>query len=568
MAYKSFRFKLVVHIFLVGILFSYVNCTDTSYLPGLKSVGFSSSAPDVSSPLAPVVPIGPIVPTAAVCTPPRSPVDTSSMGTVVGTGTPASCTETAFSAALQSGGIITFNCGPNPVTIPISSEKTIRADVSTTIDGNGLITLDGQHRTRILHFNGTNWQTNTNVLTVQNMTFTNAKSDGPMLSPAPPPCSNGYKPDAGGAAIFIRDGILRVFNSQFLNGATPSPGPDVSGGAIYILGSAEALIVGSTFTSNHGANGGAIGALFGNLKIFNSNFTLNSATGSGANYVDPNCHATDRDSGDGGNGGAVVIDGAENYAMEFCGNNFIQNSAGVGGLGGAIFRTPDGAKQTSTIDKSTFDGNFAPSGGAVYFHFSVLNIFSSTFSNNSASGAGGAIFVDSSDVNFINDTFYKNESRGGLGGALALFGNGGSLTNITFSGNQASGGGGLFGGAIAGGTTLTITNTLFFNNLSNDCGGPMACHDGASQGSNNLQWPQNHVACSSPDTLCSTGTVFRDSLLSSTIESNGGPTKTILPLSGSPALGAGTSCPSTDQRGRPRSPGTCTLGAVEGNSRF
>jgi len=38
--------------------------------------------------------------------------------TVVGDGTPASCTAAALQAAVTTAGVITFNCGPDPVTIP------------------------------------------------------------------------------------------------------------------------------------------------------------------------------------------------------------------------------------------------------------------------------------------------------------------------------------------------------------------------------------------------------------------------------------------------------------------
>src|SRR5271165_43639 len=43
--------------------------------------------------------------------------DVSKPTTVVGTGTPASCTSDAFVAAVAAGGIITFDCGPTPTTI-------------------------------------------------------------------------------------------------------------------------------------------------------------------------------------------------------------------------------------------------------------------------------------------------------------------------------------------------------------------------------------------------------------------------------------------------------------------
>src|SRR5437879_5889025 len=61
---------------------------------------------------------------------------------VVGTGTPASCTAAAFTAALSGGGNVTFNCGPYPVTIVVT-QKTITT--STSVDGGGLITLDSNN---------------------------------------------------------------------------------------------------------------------------------------------------------------------------------------------------------------------------------------------------------------------------------------------------------------------------------------------------------------------------------------------------------------------------------------
>jgi hypothetical protein len=41
-----------------------------------------------------------------------------------------------------AGGEITFSCGTSPVTIVITSEKSIGK--ATTIDGGGLVTLSGQ----------------------------------------------------------------------------------------------------------------------------------------------------------------------------------------------------------------------------------------------------------------------------------------------------------------------------------------------------------------------------------------------------------------------------------------
>ena len=49
---------------------------------------------------------------------------------VVGTGTPASCTEAVFDAALLTGGTIRFDCGPSPKVIVVSAPKAVTRDTS------------------------------------------------------------------------------------------------------------------------------------------------------------------------------------------------------------------------------------------------------------------------------------------------------------------------------------------------------------------------------------------------------------------------------------------------------
>lgn len=65
---------------------------------------------------------------------------------MVGTGTPASCTDAALNTVLSTvqgsgGGTITFNCGAAAHTIVFTAEKSITAAV--IVDGSGLITLSG-----------------------------------------------------------------------------------------------------------------------------------------------------------------------------------------------------------------------------------------------------------------------------------------------------------------------------------------------------------------------------------------------------------------------------------------
>src|SRR5262249_49152057 len=161
--------------------------------------------------------------------------------------------------------------------------------------------------------------------------------------------------DGSGAAIFVRDGILHVIDVTFTDNHAATPGPDVAGGGVYANGSLEVVIVQSRFVGNSGSNGGAVGALHSDLTLVDDEFDSNQALGMGANYIDPSCTVNGGESGDGGNGGAVVIDGGSDGTVTLCGDRFLGNSGNA--LGGAIFRTPDVARQTTRIDQSTFDGN-------------------------------------------------------------------------------------------------------------------------------------------------------------------------------------------------------------------
>ncbi len=531
---------------------------------GGSSGSATNSSPSSASPAAapsPAAPASTQSAAAAICTAPVA-ADTSATTQVVGSGTAASCTETALSNALAQGGVIRFNCG-GPATIFLTSQKTLRTDVNTTLDGQGQITLDGGGKTRLLYFYSPNFQHTTTRVTIQNMTLQNAHSSGTPIPTAPAPCSQGVMNDGGGAAIYVRDGILHVVNTVFKSNIGATPGPDVAGGAIYTLGSLETTVVGSTFDSNEASNGGAIGALFGNLSIYNSQFSTNTATGNGANSISGQCTVNGGEVGNGGNGGAVSMDGAENYAVTVCGSSFSGNTAGSGALGGALFRTPDAAIQTTTIDRSSFKGNSAPNGGALYFHNSNLVVTASTFASNTAFAGGGALFSDTSTLTFVNDTFAGNVAQLGLGGSIFLSGNGGSLRNVTFLDNESPAGSGYFGAAIAGGTSLSISNTLFSGNTTKDCGSPMTCASGSSTGLDNLQWPAQHAVCANADSACTAGTNFANPALGA-LANNGGPTQTAAPLPGSPALGIGQNCPSTDQRGVARPASGCTAGAVQG----
>jgi len=505
----------------------------------------------------------------ATCTAPIAAADTSSPTTVVGTGTAASCSATALTSALTAGGVVTFDCGTAPVTITVTATIELPTDKDTVLDGGGTVTIDGGGKVRILDWDSPNYRANTHTLTLQHITFAHAHAQGTMpYASAPLPCSSGYYDGAGGA-LQMRDGVLHVIDATFLNNQAEDLGPDVGGGAIYLNGALNAVVVGSTFVGNSASNAGAIGSLNSDLDVYNSDFEGNAALGFGANSADASmcsvvAMTNQNQVGSGGNGGAIAIDGGSDAMHTFCGSRFKSNKGGEGALGGAMFRTPDGAQETTVLDRCLFDSNTGDGAGAAYFHNSVLTITASTFTANVGAGIG-TIQADGTTFDFTNVTFYGNQSTAGVGATLALFGGGGTLLNCTFMNNvcQATN---EFAAAIFGSPSLAIQNTIFDANTAQNPGAPMQCQVGTITGSGDMQWPVDHTNGGGVDALCAPGIYESGDPMLGALADNGSPVPTALPAAGSPAVGRGTACPATDARGKPRSASSCTAGAVEGTN--
>jgi hypothetical protein len=529
-------------------------------LVALCGCGGGSSSDDAS------IDANPITPPGTTCGAPVTPVDTTTPDHVVGSGTPGSCTETALAAAIAAGGTITFSCGAAATSIPITTTLQLRTDAATTLDGGGTVTLDGGDNVQILRFDHGDYRVNTTVLTLQHIALAHGRAHGTKLyAPAPAPCSQGYY-DGYGGALYVRDGELVVIDSQFIANHAESLGPDVGGGAISLLGVRRAIVAGSVFQGNHGSSGGAINVLNSELDVYDSVFDANVADGNGANSDDAAMCSVVADNGQhqvgsGGNAGAIGIDGGDDLTHTFCGVHFTNNTSGLGALGGALARTPDRARQTTVIDRCTFDGNHGDSASGVYFHNSDLQITATTFSNNVAMRGCAAIQADGTQFQLLNDTFASNSAMAGLGGAICLFGGGGTIAFTTFATNHADGGDPYFGAAIGGNPTLSLVSDLFTGNTAQNPGAPMQCHV-TGTGDGNLQWPRAHVVGGGNDAPCTPTTMFADPVLGA-LGDHGGASATLLPDPASPARGAGVSCPPTDQRGMPRPATACTSGSVE-----
>jgi len=360
---------------------------------------------------------------------------------------------------------------------------------------------------------------------------------------------------------------LHVIDSEFRSNAAATPGPDVGVCAIYAAGALDITVLCSRFIGNTGSNGGAIGLLQTDGRIYNSLFQNSTATGTGQNYAGGevgSCPGVGHpgQGGSGGLGGAVMVDGSDNLDVVMCGSRFIDNKANE--LGGAFFRTMNTAPRRTVLDRVLFQNNRAKQAGAAYIqNASPLEVTASSFIGNVAEGFG-ALQIEGGRPVIVNTTFARNEATRGLAGALMLNypDPSGSILNVTFADNVSSGGGGFFSAAIFGNLSIPVRNTVFSNNLTNDGGSPMQCTFVSGNGSGDFQWPRNRAIGGGPDVPCVNGITFSDPLLGA-LGDNGGPTPTMAPAPMSPLRGAGQGCPATDQRGQPRNTARCTAAALE-----
>ena len=281
-------------------------------------------------------------------------VSTSHPNHVIGRGTPAGCTSAAVVKAVAEGGIITFDCGPKPVTITMTATaKVVNTSHQVVLDGGGKVTLSGGTKIRILYMNTCDpkqvyttsdcWEQRWPQLVVQNISFVNAYSGVKETATS----------DYGGGAIFDQGGQLKVVNSAFIDNRCYATGLDLSGGAIRAYAMYQAVptyLTHDTFTGNTCANGGAVGGLHANFDVINTLMTDNRATGWGANPAPAGTPG-------GGSGGAIFTDGV-GFNLLIDGTRISDNNAREGG--GAIFYTDHFSPGTLTIEYSTLHHN--PSG--------------------------------------------------------------------------------------------------------------------------------------------------------------------------------------------------------------
>ncbi len=255
---------------------------------------------------------------------------------VVGTGTPASCTEAALDAAIAEAngesGLVLFDCGAAPHTLTLTTAKNLGQGVA--IDGGGKITLSGNDITRI--FNVSQGV----AVQIANLTLARgfaspgggcilafSSSGNPSTLVLGNVTFSECRASEYGGAIATNFNILNISDSFFSRNTADSGG----GGAISVNNSNVFLERSEFFRNIAALQGGAIQAWFSELTIEKSEFEDNRANST----LDAN-----------GGGGAIAMQSAGAIVRE---SDFFLNSANRHGAVLLLLNSAD-----ATLEDSSF----------------------------------------------------------------------------------------------------------------------------------------------------------------------------------------------------------------------
>ncbi|MCF7732297.1 MAG: DUF1573 domain-containing protein [Akkermansiaceae bacterium] len=314
-----------------------------------------------------------------------------------------------------------------------------------------------------------------------------------------------FAPELSGATITLLHGEMVIDKNIAISAATLPDGLTISGNdvtRIFTVQSGSTVVMTSLTLTN-----GRAGQYGGAIKNHGA-LTLNRV------------RLIDNESGQ--DGGAIYNSGG-GIAFNEC--TASDNSA-PNRYGGVLWTT---SGRDIIVNGSTFSGNTAEWGGAIYVYSGNLTVNNSTLAQNSASN-GGAIHIQGSRLTLYNSTVFGNSAteRGGGIYSLSSFI---SLHNAIMAGNSAALAPDIRRTGLA---SVSATGVNLIGDL-----------DGSGMG----EGPSVRVG---------------DPLLAP-LGDYGGPTRTMLPLPGSPAIDAGgSSALPSDQRGLPRAVGVrVDIGAVE-----
>ena len=294
---------------------------------------------------------------------------------------------------------------------------------------------------------------------------------------------NNHCSGMGGATTLHADGEL--FNCIFINNSAGAFGGAIStglgaidisvnisscifenntapmGGAIQVKGN-NVKIVNSTFNGNNASetDGGALFIMGNEALIINSTFNRNFAENIGAGVLINGSYVSILNSSFNGNiadfGAAVYVVGtnASIFSSNFTNHNLISGSVFIKGPNTYVY-------------DSDFKSNRGENGAAIYINGSNSNLILNNFTCNDVSKKGGAVFIEGSNANLIASNFLNNSAilnksdiGSGLGGAVYIKGDNNTIDSSNFTFNTARNGSAIY----TDGYKMTLSNTDFDKN--------------------------------------------------------------------------------------------------------
>jgi hypothetical protein len=310
-----------------------------------------------------------------------------------------------------------------------------------------------------------------------------------------------------------------------------------NGSGINISGFSDFAVAASIISGNQQSG---IAAAHGLSHPLISDSTITDNGGYGIALADSDYSVSDCTIA--GNGLNGIYD--SQAALTVAGSTIADNGQAGVSSGGGIFSLSGAV----TVTRTTIAGNQANDGGGIFSASGSLSVVDSTIANNSATTSGGGILVQNAPLSLIDSTVAGNSAKFG-GGVWATKANA-AIGNTIVAGNMVSGSGASDPDIFLGGTSTASDHDLI--GIIGDASG-FTDGNGAPINGN----------------LVGTATSPLDPLLSP-LANYGGSTRTMTPLPGSPALGAGDAAPAsfalpgTDQRGLRRTAGSAVdIGATQ-----
>jgi predicted outer membrane repeat protein len=499
-----------------------------------------------------------------------------------------------FAAAMKSGGIINFSCGPSGGTIRLSQTYTISSRTVISAGGNVLLDVDPAHTPLTMFRIVGSVELMLQTISLRNPTTIIAIGDTGTVT------LDRCQVLASANGFTLGEGSFTATGGSFENGVGYTIlARNVRLSDTRVTGSATPILsVGGSVSITNGSflGGGPVVCLSGQLNIAGSQFTNLSATGQTVTYressksaarvlrlndggaISSGCTTAIANSAFSGNratvGGAIA---ASSASLSISGSQFSSNHATSGGAIG--FDAPANNGQTLSLRHVTFDSNTADQGGAVYLGTgggTTLNASGVAFSANSAAHDGGAIGGANATVGVGQGVFVGNQA-GGSGGAVGLVLNTPQtvvFANTLFARNSSAAGASVFSGPAARflnctiaanpGTAVNLTagapavpGTISFVKTILSQNGANCAANGAG-----LKFQNDGHNLQFPDSTCGGSIAAANPLLDSLF----------IPAPGSPAFKGGDNAICSAQpvnkidlfgQIRPRID-ICTIGAIEG----